>query len=56
MVCFGFGAIVFCNTKNLDIIGQQLVNAREYCEGPLEEPSAEEYVPYFVGMMPCVRR
>lgn len=43
MVCFDFGAVVFCNTKNLDVIGQQLVHARGFCERPLEEPSAEEY-------------
>eukprot|EP00750_Incisomonas_marina_P018261 INCI2790.1.p1 GENE.INCI2790.1~~INCI2790.1.p1 ORF type:complete len:394 (-),score=83.36 INCI2790.1:1034-2215(-) len=43
MVCFDFGAVVFCNTKNLDVIGQQLVHARGFCERPQEEPSAEEY-------------
>mgnify|MGYP007044685464 CR=1 FL=1 len=47
MVCFDFGAVVFCNTKDLDVIGQQLVHARGFCERPLEEPSAEECVHYY---------
>ncbi len=49
MVCFDFGAVVFCNTKDLDLIGRQLVHAREFCERPLEEPSAEECVRAFVS-------